>query len=132
MRNDDVTPFQKIGKNSMQMSYGLYTRFLVDLAYLKEAVVNAFQLVSFMRKKRNFQPSIKWWKIIKHMTSKQQFLPEKWSKSNSTLHFDLLIECQIKDIVRKISRAVFTCHRSLMAPCKIIQCYDRATVTFDF
>ena len=89
------------------MSYGLYTRFLVDLAYLKETVVNAFQLVSFMRKKRHFQPSVKWWKIIKHMTSKQQFLPEKLSKSNSTLHSDLLIECQIKDIVRKISRAVF-------------------------
>ena len=35
------------------------------------------------------------------MASKQQFLPEKWSKFNSTLHSDLLIECQIKYIVRK-------------------------------
>ena len=35
----------------MQMSYGLYRGFLVDLAYLKEPVVNAFQVVSFTRKK---------------------------------------------------------------------------------
>ena len=35
------------------------------------------------------------------MASKQQFLPEKLSKFNSTLHTDLLIECQIKHIVRK-------------------------------
>ena len=32
---------------------------LVDLAYLKEPVVNAFQVVSFARKKRHFQPSVK-------------------------------------------------------------------------
>ena len=32
---------------------------LVDLAYLKEPVVNAFQVVSFTRKKRHFQPSVK-------------------------------------------------------------------------
>ena len=43
----------------MQMSYGLYWRFLVDLAYLKEPVVNAYQVVSFTRKKRRFQPSVK-------------------------------------------------------------------------
>ena len=85
----------------MQMSYGLYRRFLVDLAYFKEPVVNAFQVVSFTRKKRHLQPSVKKWKIIKHMASKQQFLPEKLSKFNSTLHSDLLIECQIKNIVRK-------------------------------
>ena len=42
----------------MQMSYGLYRRFLVDLANLKESVVNAIQVVSFMRKKRHFQPSV--------------------------------------------------------------------------
>ena len=35
------------------------------------------------------------------MVSKQQYLPEKLSKFNSTLHSDLLIECQIKNIVRK-------------------------------
>ena len=35
------------------------------------------------------------------MASKQQFLPEKLSKFYSTLHSDLLIECQIKNIVRK-------------------------------
>ena len=35
----------------MQMSYGLYRRFLVDLAYLKEPVVNAFQVVSFTRER---------------------------------------------------------------------------------
>ena len=33
--------------------------FLVDLAYLKEPVVNAFQVVSFTRKKRHFQPIVK-------------------------------------------------------------------------
>ena len=43
----------------MQMSYGLYRRFYVDLAYLKEPVVNAFQMVSFTRKKRHFQQSVK-------------------------------------------------------------------------
>ena len=35
------------------------------------------------------------------MALKQQLLPEKFSKFNSNLHFDLLIECQIKHIVRK-------------------------------
>ena len=45
--------------------------------------------------------------IIKHMASKQQFLPEKLAKFNSTLHSDSLIECQIKHNVRKILRAVF-------------------------
>ena len=40
-------------------------------------------------------------KGIKHMASKQQFLPEKLSKFNSTLQSDSLIECQIKHIVRK-------------------------------
>ena len=38
--------------------------------------------------------------MIKHMVSKQQFLPEKRPKFNSTLHSDLLIECKIKHIVR--------------------------------
>ena len=46
-------------KNSMQMSYGLYSCFLVDLAFLKEPVVNAFLVVPFTRKKRHFQPSVK-------------------------------------------------------------------------
>ena len=41
------------------------------------------------------------------MTSKQQFLPEKLSKFNSTLHSGSLIECHIKHIVRAIVRAVF-------------------------
>ena len=136
----------------MQMSYGLYRRFLVDLAYLKELVVNAFQVVSFTRKKRLFKrtsskcipsgliyaketPSSTKRKVVKDNQThgiKATFLPEKLSKFNSTLHSDLLIECQIKNIVRKISRAVFVCHRSLMAPCKIIQYYDQATVVFDF
>ena len=40
-------------ENSMQMRYSLYRRFLVDLAYKIEPVVNAFQVVSFMRKKRH-------------------------------------------------------------------------------
>ena len=53
----------------------LYRHFLVDLAYLKEPVVNAFQVVLFTQKKGHFQPSVKKWKIIKHMASKQQFLP---------------------------------------------------------
>ena len=35
------------------------------------------------------------------MALKQQFLPEKLSKLISTLHSDLLIEYQIKHIVRK-------------------------------
>ena len=42
----------------MQMSYGLYWRFLVDLAYSTEPVENAFIMVSCTRKKRNFQPSV--------------------------------------------------------------------------
>ena len=42
----------------MQMSHGLYRRFLVDLAYLKEPVENAFQVISFTRKQRHFQPSV--------------------------------------------------------------------------
>ena len=80
----------------MQMSYSQYRRFLADFAYLKEPVVNAFQVVAFTRKKRHFQSSVKCWKIIKHMAPKQQFLPEKLLKFNSTLHSDWLIECQIK------------------------------------
>ena len=34
----------------MQVSYGLYWRFFVDLAYLKESVENAFLVVSFTHK----------------------------------------------------------------------------------
>ena len=100
------------------MSYGLCRRLLVDLTYLKEPAVNAFQVVSFTRKIRHFQPSVKKWEIIKHMVSKQQFLHENLSNFKSTLHSDLLIECQIKHIVRKKLRAVFACHHSLMTPCK--------------
>ena len=43
----------------MQMNYGLYMRFLVDMAYLKESVLNAVQMVSFTRRKRHVQPSAK-------------------------------------------------------------------------
>ena len=43
----------------MQMSYGLYMCFLVDLAYFKESLENAFLEVSFTRRKRHFQPSVK-------------------------------------------------------------------------
>ena len=43
----------------MQMSYCLHMRFLVDMAYLKEPVGNAVQMVSFTRKKRHVQPSVK-------------------------------------------------------------------------
>ena len=43
----------------MQMSYGLYMRFLIDMAYLKEPVVRAVQVVSFTRKKCHVQPSVK-------------------------------------------------------------------------
>ena len=49
-------------------------------------------------------------KVVKNnynMASKQQFLPEKLSKFNSTLHSSSLIECQIIHIVMKILRAVF-------------------------
>ena len=42
----------------MQMSNGICRRFLVELAYLKEPVVNAFEVVSLTRKKRHFQPSV--------------------------------------------------------------------------
>ena len=45
---------KEVVKISVAMSYGLYWRFLVDLAYLKESVENAFQVVSFTRKKRHF------------------------------------------------------------------------------
>ena len=41
------------------MSYGLYWRFLVNLAYLKEQEENAFLVFSFTQKKRHFQPSLK-------------------------------------------------------------------------
>ena len=81
-----------------------------------------------MHVKETFQPSVKKLEMIKHMVSKQQFLPENLSKFNSTLHSDLLIECQIKHIVRKILRAT----HSLMASCKITQYYDQATVALDF
>ena len=57
MRNDDATPLKKLKKNSMQMSYGLCWRFLVDFAYLNESVENIFLVVSFTQKTRNFQPS---------------------------------------------------------------------------
>ena len=43
----------------MQVNYGLFWRFLVDLAYFKESVENAFLVVSFTQKKRHFQPSVK-------------------------------------------------------------------------
>ena len=43
----------------MQMRYGLYCRFSVDFAYLKQPVENAFLVVSFMRKKRHILPSVK-------------------------------------------------------------------------
>ena len=94
MRTDDVTAFKKNQvKNSMQMSYGLYSvrHFVVDLAYLEESVENTFLVVSFTRKKHYFQPSVKKWRIIQHMASKQQFLPEKLSKFNSTLLSDWFI-----------------------------------------
>ena len=58
MRNDDVIPF-KISKNSKQVSCGQYWCVLVDLAYLKESVEDAFLVVSFTQKKRHFQPSVK-------------------------------------------------------------------------
>ena len=61
----------------------------------------------------------------------QQFLPEKLTRFNSTFHFALLIECEIKHIVRKKLWAVFACHHNLMAPCKIIQYYDQANVALD-
>ena len=51
--------FSKNRENSIQMIDGKCRRFLVDEAYLKEPVVNAFQVVSFMRKKRHFQPRVK-------------------------------------------------------------------------
>ena len=38
----------------MQMSYGLYWRFLEDLAYLKEPVEHAFLVVSSTQKKTSF------------------------------------------------------------------------------
>ena len=41
------------------MSYDLYRRFLADLAYLKEPVVNTFQVVSFTQTKRHLQSSVK-------------------------------------------------------------------------
>ena len=64
----------------MQVSYGLYWRFLVALAYLKESVEHEFLVISFMQKKRHLQPSVKKWRIIRHMASEQQFLPEKMIK----------------------------------------------------
>ena len=66
------------------------------------------------------------------MASKQQFLLDKLLKFNSTLHSDLLTECQIKQIVKKKLRAVFACLNSLMAPYKITQYYDQDTVALDF
>ena len=131
MRNDDVTPFKKNrGKqhaNELWSMQGLFSRFCL----FKRTSSKCIPCGLIHAKETSFSTKRKVVKD-KHMASKQQFLPEKWSKFNSTLHSDLLIECQIKHIVRKISRAVFFCHHSLMAPCKIIQCYDQATVAFDF
>ena len=47
MRDHDVTPLKQIGKNSMQMSFGLFWLLVVDLADLKESVENAFLVDSF-------------------------------------------------------------------------------------
>ena len=66
--------------------------------------------------------------IIKHMASKQKFLPEKLSKFNSTVHSGLLIANQIKHIVRKVLRAVFALQPQPNGACKITQWYDQATV----
>ena len=43
----------------------VYTGVLVDLAYLKKKTLESvFLVVSFMRKKRHFQPRVKqWWKF---------------------------------------------------------------------
>ena len=41
------------------------------------------------------------------MAAKQEFLPEKLSKFNSTLHSDSLIACQIKHLVSKIFASRF-------------------------
>ena len=49
----------KIRENIMEVSYGLYWRFLVDMAYLKESVENAFLMVSFTQKKCHVEPSVK-------------------------------------------------------------------------
>ena len=43
-----TSDLSKNRENSMQMSYGLYMRILVDMAYLKEPVVNAVQVVPIM------------------------------------------------------------------------------------
>ena len=42
----------------MQVSYGVYWRLLIDLAYLKEELENTVLVVSFTREKRHFQPSV--------------------------------------------------------------------------
>ena len=44
----------------MQVISGLYLRFFVDLAYSKESVENAFVVVSITRKKRHYQPDVKY------------------------------------------------------------------------
>ena len=62
------------------------------------------------------------------MASKQQFLSEKLSKFNSTLHSDSFIEYQILQIVGPFT----PCHHSVMAPYKITQYYAKAAVALDF
>ena len=80
----------------------LFGRF----GFFKRISRNAFLLVSFTQKKRHFQLSVKYWRMIKYMASKQQFLLEKLSKLKSTLHYGSLIEYQIKQTVRKNVRVI--------------------------
>ena len=59
-RNKDVTTLKKKSrKTARKWVMVSYRRFLVDLAYLKDPVVNAYQVVSSTQKKRHFQPSVK-------------------------------------------------------------------------
>ena len=55
----------------MQMSYGQYWNFLVDFGLFKRISRKCIPSGLIYAKKRHFQPSVKWWIIIKQVASKQ-------------------------------------------------------------
>ena len=56
VRNDDVTPFQKLKKKHASELWSIMA-LLVDLAYFKELVENAYLVVSLTQKKCHFHQS---------------------------------------------------------------------------
>ena len=104
----------------------------VDLAYFNEPVVNAFQGLihaketSFSTKRkvvkdnktRGIKATISTWKVIKIQFNFAHWFID-WIPNQAQLQ-------------KKKFAGLSACHHSLMAPCKIIQCYIQASVAFSF